>query len=119
MVPPPPRLPPPKPRSPIKGRRIVAGAAIALGGHLLTVLLGLAGWGVAGTDELDVTIMVGLLSQLVLFLVCLIAGIVLAVRQDGGIGIGLLIGWAVGVLVVPVVGIGVCVAILTSLSTAG
>jgi hypothetical protein len=40
-------------------------------------------------------------------------GIVLLARGDRGIGLGLLIGWAVGVIVLPVVGFSVCVAVFS------
>jgi hypothetical protein len=41
----------------------------------------------------------------------MVGGIVLLSRRGGyrGLGLGLLIGWAVGVLVVPVVGFGLCI----------
>ena len=49
-----------------------------------------------------------LLGQAVVFLGCLVTGIILTVKHDGGIGVGLLIGWAIGVIVAPIVGFGVC-----------
>jgi hypothetical protein len=43
------------------------------------------------------------------FIGCLTFGIIWIAKYDKGIGVGLLIGWAVGALVLPVVGFGVCV----------
>jgi hypothetical protein len=95
--------------APIRGRRIVAGIGIALAAHLatLTLLLG----GLLLRDE-DFAVGPGLIAllvgQLLVFIGCLTVGIVLIVRQDGGIGVGILIGWAVGVLILPVAGFGLC-----------
>jgi hypothetical protein len=80
--------------------------------HLLT--LGVAGAGFA-VDDMDIVLIgvsVLLLGQVLVAAACLTIGIVLTARRDGGIGIGLLIGWAVGVLVVPAVGFGMCVTAL-------
>lgn len=53
----------------------------------------------------------------VLFLIAavalLIAGIVLAnIRRDSGLGAGLLVGWALGLVLVPMLTTGVCVGLL-------
>jgi hypothetical protein len=41
-----------------------------------------------------------------------VAGTILLARGERGIGLGLFIGWAVGLLVTPVVGFGICMATL-------
>lgn len=100
----------PRPRRQIRGGRIAAGVGVALGGHALTIVAPVVGVA-AGSEELawnGLLVMLG--AQLLLALVCLVVGIVLTVKQDGGIGIGLLIGWGVGLLIAPVVGFGLCVA---------
>jgi hypothetical protein len=114
-VPPPPR-PPGPPRRPVKGGRIMAGVGIALAGHLLTLVVAAAGVAVGNDDVAFAGIWLGMIGQFVLLAVCLAVGITLTARQDGGIGIGLLIGWAVGLLIVPVVGFGLCVAALDNAS---
>jgi hypothetical protein len=112
-VPPPPR----RPSEPIRGRRVAAGIGIALAAHAATLLLLLAG--LLFRDE-DFAVGPGLIAllvgQLAVFLGCLTVGIVRTVRQDGGVGVGLLIGWAIGLLVAPVAGFGICV---WAFSTAG
>jgi hypothetical protein len=115
-------VPPPhqpgRPRRPVKGARIVAGVAIALGGHLLTLVV-LAASVVVDNDELfGAGVFAVLGGQFLLLAGCLAVGITLTARQDGGLGIGLLIGWAVGLLITPVVGFGLCVAALEN-STIG
>jgi len=108
-VPPPP--PPPRgPSRPIRGRRIAAGIGIALAAHLATLLLLLIGLLFRNGDFAAGPGLIALLvGQALVFVGCLVMGIVLTVRQDGGVGVGLLIGWAVGLLVVPVAGFGLCV----------
>ena len=107
MTPPAP-APYPPPRRPITLGRIGIGVAIAIGAHLLTlvpILFGFADstWGTAGA-----VIFLGL--QALLFPTLLTLGIVGIVRQDGGIGVGMLIGWAVGVIV----SFGGCVALINA-----
>lgn len=115
-VPPPPTQPWAPQRRPVKGGRIVAGVAIALAGHLLTMVVASAGVAAGSDDVIIAGIYIGLAGQLLVFLACLAVGITLTVRQDGGIGLGLLIGWAVGVLAVPVIGFGLCIAALSNSS---
>jgi hypothetical protein len=106
-VPPPP--PPPGARPRIRGRRVATGLAFALAGHLATIALMLAGLVVGDKGFVSgAGLLVMLGGQLLLFVVCLVVGIVLTVRHDG-VGVGLLIGWAVGLLVAPVSGFGLCV----------
>jgi hypothetical protein len=115
-VPPNPQQPWAPQRRPVKGGRIVAGVAIALVAHLLTLVVASAGVAAGDGDVILAGVYIGLGGQLLVFLACLVVGIILTVRQDGGIGIGLLIGWAVGVLIVPVVGFGLCIAALNNSS---
>jgi hypothetical protein len=111
---PPPAQPPPVPppaRRPIALARVAIGFGIAIGAHLLTlvpILLGYADsdWGVTGA-----LVFLGL--QVLLFPTLLVLGIVGTVRQDGGIGVGLMIGWAIGVLV----SFGGCVALINAGAT--
>jgi hypothetical protein len=100
--------PPPPPRRPIRFKRVVIGFGIALAAHLLTLVPVLFGfvdqdWGVTGA-------VVFLILQALLFPTLITLGIVFTVRQDGGIGVGLLIGWAIGVLV----SFGGCFALLNA-----
>lgn len=113
-VPPPP--PSPGGDRPIRGSRVTLGIGLALLGHLVTVALAIPSF--TSSDEHGLWLGAALIGQAVLFLVCLVLGIVLTVRGDRGIGIGLLIGWAVGIIVLPVVGFGACVVALRSMGPA-
>lgn len=102
--------PPPRPASrPIQGRRVAVGIGIALAAHLLSISVIVLGALLQDDDVLGVGLGVMLIGQAVVFLTCLTVGIVLTAKQDGGVGVGLLIGWAVGLLVAPVAGFGICV----------
>jgi len=107
-VPPPP--PGARPRRQVQGRRVAVGIAIALLAHLLTVAAMLVALAVDDT-EMDVAsgAFVLLIGQAVVGVGCLVVGIVLAARNEGGVGVGLLIGWAIGLIVFPAAGFGVCV----------
>jgi hypothetical protein len=100
VPPPPPGALPPRPA--VRGVRVSIGIVIAVAGHLLTVVAFYAGSAMAGGDWPDTTGRSVLLwGELLLAAACLVVGPVLAVRRrDGGIGIGLIIGWAACVPVV-------------------
>ena len=93
----------------VRGGRVALGVVGAIAGHVLTIVLGVA-MAAAGSD-LFVYALLG--SQLVLFVACLAVGIVQIAQGDRGLGIGLLVGWAVGVIVLPVIGFGICVVLLS------
>ncbi|HEX6684819.1 MAG TPA: hypothetical protein VF062_18585 [Candidatus Limnocylindrales bacterium] len=109
---------PPRPadgKQPIRPGRMWTGIGLALGAHLLTILVG---WIVALTmsGEAAFTFLtVAAIGQVVLAIAALVAGTILAVRgRDGGIGLGIIIGWAVGMIISPVIGFGVCVSLVDS-----
>ena len=111
--------PPPPPEAagkrPIRTGRVWTGIGIALSGHLLTILIG---WVIAllisGEPALNFLFIAGG-GQVVLAIAALVAGIILTVKgRDGGIGVGLIIGWAVGLIISPVIGFGVCVSLVNS-----
>jgi hypothetical protein len=108
-TPPPPGPPPGSGAGPLRARRVWGGIGLAMLGHVLTIVVPLAmiGLGIAA----DGWTIAGVLGQLILFLACLTVGISLMVRKERGIGLGLLIGWGVGVIVLPVVGFGICLAL--------
>ncbi|MET8152176.1 hypothetical protein ACIBSW_18045 [Actinoplanes sp. NPDC049668] len=100
-------VPPPQ-RRPIESRRVAIGFAIAMGVQLLTlvpILLGLT-----TPDGLIFGGLGYLALQALLVPALLVTGIVLTVRQDGGRGVGLMIGWAIGGLV----SFGGCLALLNA-----
>lgn len=110
---------PPNPR-PIRGGRVALGIGAAVLAHILSIALGLGvGAALSGGDQLSGALLTILIGQVLVFVACIALGIVLLVRGDRGIGLGLLIGWAVGVLVLPVVGFGVCVAALSGTGVGG
>lgn len=109
--------------SAIRPGRVFIGVGIALAGHLLTLavawILAVLFSSATSNDEVAVGgdravffLVAASIAQVLLMIVALAVGITMAVRKDGGIGIGIVIGWAVGLIVSPVVGFGVCVAIL-------
>ena len=99
--------PPGPPGQRLKAGRVWAGIAIANLGHILTVLITI---GLVALDpETAWGLVVGLVLQVLLFIACLTVGIVLITRKERGVGLGLIIGWAVGVIVLPVVGFGICI----------
>jgi hypothetical protein len=94
--------------------RVWAGIGLAILGHLLiiglAVGLGLAGGGLGQSAN---WLVLGLVAQALLFVACLTFGIVLMVRGEKGIGLGLVIGWAAGVIGLPIIGFGACVVLLS------
>ena len=110
--------PPPPPERPIRGRKVAAGIGwaalgqvVAIGvGVLVTILLARGD----NSENALYGVYLEMLLQLVLFVACVALGIVWIVRRDRGLGIGLLIGWAVSVIVFPFAGIGVCIALVNS-----
>jgi hypothetical protein len=101
VPPPPPGALPPQPV--VRGVRVSIGIVIAVAGHLLTGVVFYVGSAMAGEDWANTTGRWALLwGQVLLAAACLVVGLVLAIRRrDGGIGLGLIIGWAA---CVPVVG---------------
>ncbi|GAA3186457.1 hypothetical protein ACFO1B_11810 [Dactylosporangium siamense] len=114
-----PSPPPPNGQErPIRGRKVAAGLGIAAGAQVLAIGIGvLVTIALASTDNSENALFgvyLELLLQLVLFVACLVIGIVWIARRDRGLGLGILIGWAVSVIVFPVAGIGVCIAIVNA-----
>ncbi|MFG2036749.1 hypothetical protein [Dactylosporangium sp. NPDC048998] len=113
-VPPPP--PQPGPDRPIRTKRVFGGIGLAFLGQVLAILVGLAaviiGSNSANSENALIGFYLEILLQILLFVACLVFGIVWIARKDRGIGLGILIGWGVSVLVFPVAGIGVCLAIV-------
>jgi hypothetical protein len=107
--------PPPEDR-PIHGRRVALGigAVFAVHALLLTLAIVIPLSTVRSSDQIGVVLSAIVGAELVLFVSCLVVGILQLVRGDRGVGVGLLVGWAVSVIVMPVVGFGVCVAIVSS-----
>jgi hypothetical protein len=112
--------PPPPPgqpfggREPIRAGHVWAGIGLATLGHLLTIVVTLVALSSGG----NAVLIMGLGSQAALFVGCLTLGIVLLTRQERrGVGLGLLIGWGVGVIVLPVVGVGACIYMLSRIET--
>jgi hypothetical protein len=113
---PPPPLPP-GPQRPIRTGRVFAGIGVAFAAQVVAILIGLAvvllGSRSANSENALIGLYLEIALQLAVFAACLTVGIIWIVRKDRGFGLGLLIGWAVSVLVFPVAGIGICVAILS------
>jgi hypothetical protein len=93
---------------------VAAGIAVAFLGHLLTVALAVPTFTGSGQQNAN-WLIAALIGQAVLFVACLVIGIVLLTRGDKGFGLGLIIGWALGIIVLPVVGFGACIVALRSM----
>ncbi|MGW3603296.1 hypothetical protein [Micromonospora sp. NPDC005161] len=92
------------PRSPSAKRgRISAGIGIALAGHLPASGLWLLSFYTfvynASPDSLFMVDCLVILLQLALFACCAVTGSVMVIRGDRGLGLGLLIGWVTGIIV--------------------
>lgn len=118
-TPPPP--PDPSGKRPIRPGRVWIGIGIAMGGHLLTILIGwiasliFSSPGGGGEPAVLNFLFIAGAGQVVLAIAALIVGIVLIVKgRDGGIGVGIIIGWAVGLIISPILGFGVCVSLVNS-----
>jgi hypothetical protein len=121
--------PPPPPeqadKHPIRPRRIWTGIGVALSGHLLTILIGafasLIFSSPGGGGEVAVLnfVFIAVIGQVILAIAALGIGIFRMVKgQDGGVGVGIIVGWAVGLIISPVVAFGVGVSLVNS-STGG
>ncbi|MFF5226544.1 hypothetical protein [Dactylosporangium sp. NPDC000521] len=110
--------PPPDGDRPIRGRKVAAGLGIAAAAQVLVIIIGVVVTIAFGASDNSENALLGvyleMLLQVVLFVACLVVGIVWIVRRDRGLGIGILIGWAVSVIVFPIAGIGVCIAIVNA-----
>jgi hypothetical protein len=100
-------VPPPQ-RRPIEFRRVAIGFAIAIGAQLLTLVPILFGLGTHDEALFGGFVYLGL--QALLAPALIVTGIVRTVQQDGGLGVGLMIGWAIGGLV----SFGGCLALLNA-----
>ncbi|MEV4412322.1 hypothetical protein [Catellatospora sp. NPDC049609] len=109
---------------PVAARLVWRGVGIALAGHVLTMLLPLAAarlfgqssdYGPAASgDPLSIFVLGGIAGQLLLGVAALVTGIARIVRRDGGVGSGILLGWAAGMPVSLVAGIVICVMLAES-----
>ncbi|BCJ77976.1 hypothetical protein CS0771_75200 [Catellatospora sp. IY07-71] len=110
--------------APLPGRGVAAGlvwrgVGIALAGHALTMLLPLlavlafgmrSGSGPSvNSDSITFFVLGGVAAQFLLLVAALVVGIRRIVRRDGGVGAGIMIGWALGVPASLVAGIVICV----------
>lgn len=100
--------PPPPPRRRLQGGRVGAGIGTALLGHVLSVVAIILAAAADTSSSVNIGMYVLLGGQALLFVGCLTVGIVLITRDDPSFGTGLLIGWAIGIVAAPVIGIGVC-----------
>src|SRR2546423_7671589 len=87
---------------PVRGWRLVAGVLLSLVGHLLVTGFGVAvvRTGADGAYLEDggfVALFLLLIFEIALVLCCALPGLLLLLFGDRGFGIGLLIGWALGV----------------------
>ncbi len=108
-TPPPPHVPGTREERPIRGRRVGLGVFLAVLGHLVTVGLGFA---VAQLKSGPDWLLVWVLGQAVLVVGCVIAGTLLLVRGDRGVGLGVFIGWGAGIVLTPLIAAAVILLLL-------
>ena len=113
--------PPPPPeqagsgKRPIRPARVWLGIGIALGAHLFTILIGWLAALLFSGEDVVLFLFVSGAAQILLAIAALVVGIILVVKaRDGGVGVGIIIGWAVGLIISPIVGFGVCVSLVNS-----
>ncbi|MBV1854927.1 hypothetical protein [Catellatospora tritici] len=116
-----PDAPPAPPINPFqaRARRMWRGAGLAALGHLATILAAVVaalafGRPAPGDYDTDLESMYaagGLLSQGLLAVAALTYGIVRIVRRDSGLGVGVLVGWGVGLMVTPIPAFVVLIAL--------
>jgi hypothetical protein len=103
-TPAPPYVPGSEQLRPIRGLRVGLGIILAVAGHLVTI-------GAAVVADRMVSgpgwLVVWALGQLALLVVAVTAGIVLLVRGDRGVGLGVFLGWAGGLLMTPLIALAV------------
>jgi hypothetical protein len=95
---------------------VAQGIGLAIGAHLLSIAISVAVLLLTKGVDAQVSIwsITSVAAQLLVFVGCLVFGILGITRGDRGRGLGLIIGWALGILVLPVIGFGVCVAVLNA-----
>ncbi|GAA4575528.1 hypothetical protein GCM10023176_45000 [Micromonospora coerulea] len=93
---------PPASPTPIARGRFAAGVGITVAGHLPASGLWLVSYHsfiyFATPDSLFLVDCAVILLQLALFAGCVLPGGWLVIRGDRGIGLGLLVGWAAGII---------------------
>lgn len=93
----------PRVRGPVQGKKVMIGGGVALGGHVFALVVASV---IAFTGSVyDSGWLVIVAMEVLLFFGCLTFGVVWFTSRDRGIGIGLLIGWPLGLLV-PLVVVG-------------
>jgi hypothetical protein len=105
-------LPPGGPDRPIRAWRVAAGTLLALLGHVPTAWLTVAVARMIGGTFLEggsFWVLLLPLVQVPLMVLCVVPGVLLLRFGDRGFGLGLLAGWAAGVVATVVVGFGVLV----------
>ncbi|GGJ84004.1 hypothetical protein GCM10010123_12140 [Pilimelia anulata] len=96
---PPHHRPRPAPPRPVDPGRVAAGVGLACVAHLLTILpLLFLFLGEDSSASAGFVFGFPLVGQVLVLLGCVLGGALLIARRDGGMGIGLLAGWPVGLI---------------------
>ncbi len=100
---------------PIRAGRVWAGIGLAVLAQLVlvAVLLG----GLVAAPAWDGWILAAAGAELALLAGTVTAAVLLLTRGDRGLGVGLLVGWAVGVVLLPVAGLGVALYLYSQISS--
>lgn len=105
-------VPPPPGGKKIRGRWVAAGIVVALAAHVLTLVVASVPHLAGSPQTLSLTLL--LIGQALLLVGFVVATIVLFVSDRQGWGLGVIIGWAIGLIVIPDIGIGACINALNS-----
>lgn len=90
--------PPPSDERMIRPGMVALGIGTAVLGHVVAGVIGVAGFVGAVGDGPFRLMLAGPVAEAILSLVCLPISIVWMTRRKQGLGIGLLIGWAIGLM---------------------
>ena len=95
---------------PIRGRKVAAGIGVGIAGHLLAIgLTVLAAY--LEVQSNVAWVWIGMGAEVVLFVACLIFGTIWIVSRDRGIGLGLIIGWSAGAVMLPTIAFGLALVV--------
>lgn len=104
-------------RKAVRAPAVWAGIGCSLLAHIVIAggAVAALAWAPGNVDQLLPS--GALLAEGALFVAVMVGGIPLIVKGNQGLGLGLLIGWAIGFIVLPLIGMGVCVVQMTQMET--
>jgi hypothetical protein len=96
----------------MRGRWVAAGIAVAFAAHLLTLAIAAAPHWFGAREAVNLIWL--LIGQILLLLAFIGVTIALFMKDQQGWGTGVIIGWAIGLIVIPDIGIAACINALNA-----